>query len=302
MIYIGLSDAVKTSVFERYLADHSDVRKVFVLSPERFAPGFAPERMTDPTTQGDGRRGLFIDYPDIIRYRYFYRLVQEVDASTLVVIHECLRTQNRNDLTYNCIRHFLNQTTHQLVFQRLPLIDTVEDFGVLFDFDTRSRWKRTPFAQLSLGEARIEVEPVTPAFRVVPVETDAKTKATYAKEKRKLIDGIGNRDPHTIPRNLYLVGGAAKRQAMEPGRRYVARGNRWDLPNVTTYRADAHPDAPYVVAEFPHGFLDFSDFIASSGQTAFDVLTADLKVDAWYLDRYTAWAGRVHDACAALHR
>ena len=59
----------------------------------------------------------FIEWADIIEYRYYYRLLQEIGSKTLVVVNECLRTQARHDLTYNCMRLFLNQTDHRLIFQ-----------------------------------------------------------------------------------------------------------------------------------------------------------------------------------------
>jgi hypothetical protein len=59
----------------------------------------------------------FIEYNELIECRTFYRLLQEIDQRTLVVLNECLRNQNRYDLTFNCIRHFLRQTSHHLIFQ-----------------------------------------------------------------------------------------------------------------------------------------------------------------------------------------
>lgn len=300
MIHLGLDDAAKSAVVTRYVEEHA-VRKVYVLSPAKFAPSYAAEKMADPTTQGDGRPGLYIEWADIIQYRFFYKLMQEVDRDTLIVVNECLRTQNRHDLTYNCIRNFVQQTPHQLVFQYLPIIDTIEDFMVLFDFDTRSRRKREPFTPAFLDESRPRGARVELDLREVSVSTDAKTKAAYAREKRALIDGLGLKDPHTIPRNLYLRSGKAKLAHVAPGASYVGRNNRFKLEHMQTYKEAAYPRAPYVVFELPHNFIDFADFLTLSRQTAADVLVADLKVDRWYFERYQAWAGRVRDVAATLH-
>ena len=94
MIRLGLSDDEKRACVARYRSEHG-IGKVFILSPARFV--FACE---------DSEQ---IEWAQIIQYRHFYRLLQEIDRSTLVVVNECLRTQNRSDLTYNCIRHFLQQ-------------------------------------------------------------------------------------------------------------------------------------------------------------------------------------------------
>lgn len=234
-------------------------------------------------------------------YRTYYRLLQEIDRRTLVVVNECLRTQNRHDLTYNCIRLYLQQAGHRLVFQWLPLIDTPEDFGVLFDFATRSQWKREPWERLPLREAEIRVREVPLKLRRIDVATDVKTRATYAREKRSLIDGIGLRDPHTIPRQLHLVGGRARLAHVEAGRAYVGRNDRFKA-GVEPYKADAYQRTPYTIFEWPHNFIDFADVVALSGQSSLDALTTDLKVDGWYFDRYQQWTERVRDAYSVLRR
>lgn len=302
MIHLGLDDAAKGALVQRYREEHA-IRKVYVLSPARFAPTWAAEHMTDPNTQCDGRGGLFIDWPDLILYRYYYKLLQEIDRETLVVINECLRTQDRNSLTYNCIRNYLNQTPHVLVFQYLPLIDTIEDFMTLFDFATKSRWKREKFRRDLLAEARIHVAPVPVEIAPVRVPVDDKVRAAYAKEKAALLTevrGDPDKDPHLIPRNLLLVSGKAKLPHVDPARRYVGRNNRFKLPNLETYR-DAAGAGERVVLELPHNFIELADFLAVSRQHRVEVLVADTKAEDWYLRRFQDWAERVRDAQAALH-
>ena len=286
MILLGLDAATKDARIAAYCAEHG-VRKVFILSPQKYRFDCSFEAHEH------------IEWADIIEYKFFYRLLQEIDAHTLVVVNECLRTQNRYDLTYNCMRHFLNQAGHQLVFQYLPLIDTVEDFMILFDFDTRSRWKREKFRPELLKESRIEAVSAMPTLRPIDVETDAKTRAAYAKKKRELIDGIGLKDPHTIPRNLYLLSGKAKLKHVSTDADYVGRNNRFKLERLRTY-ADTSFPATSTVFEFCHDAIHFGDFLALSRQTTVDVLVADLKVDRWYLARYEAWSKRLSDAYAAL--
>lgn len=290
MICLGLSPDEKRDRVRHAVADAKATR-VFALGPRRWWFDL----------EGCGALVEWIDYPDLIRYVYYYRLLQEIDGSSLVVVNECLRTQDRNDLTYNCIRNYLQKTPHQVVFQRLPIIDSLDDFGVLFDFDTRSRWKRTPVAELPLHEARIEASPVAVSLRRVDVPTPARLLDRYAREKRRLIDGIGLRDPHTIPRQLHILGGSVKAAVLDPGRWYVARNSRLGRDNVTTYGAPEHPHAPYGVLELCHRFLDWTDFLASSGQSSFDVLTTELRVDHWYFDRFSEWSTRLAYAYAALH-
>jgi hypothetical protein len=287
MIRLGYDDAAKDATVSAYCAEHA-IRKVFVLSPGRFRPPLSAPHEA-------------IEWAEIIQYRFYYRLLREVDPSTLIVVNECLRTQNRHELTYNCIRLFLQQTGHRIVFQYLPLIDSIDDFMILFDFDTRSRWKREKFRPDLLAEAEVLARPVPVGFVEVPVETDAKTRDAYVREKRRLIDGIGLKDPHTIPRNLHLMAGKARLARVEPGRRYVGRNNRFKLPDLEAYR-DAAGAGERAVFEFCHNFIDMADFLGVSRQHRVEALVSDLKVDRWYFDRYAQWAGRIREAYSVLPR
>lgn len=182
-------------------------------------------------------------------YVTFYRLLQEIDDHTLIVLNECLRTQNRYDLSYNCIRNYLNQTTHRLIFQQLPQIDTHEDFMILFDFDTHSRWKRERFdVNLVLDNAEIAMRPLSIRFNRIDVPTSQVTQEKYAVERERLFSKLGAKDPHTLPRNLHLIGGKdklayinARSQGQlsffdrEQDRWYVARNKRMGSDRVVTY-------------------------------------------------------------------
>lgn len=302
MIYLGLDDRNKIPLVERYRLDHA-IRNVVVISADAFP---LPIPDTDQ-----------IKFSDVIMYVTFYRLLQEIGPDSLVVVNECLRTQNRYDLAYNCIRNFLNQTNHQIIFQQLPQIDTRDDFMILFDFDTKSRWKRHGFdAGLILDNAQIQTTRLPLAFSPVEVLTSPATKTKYTQERERLFATLGAKDPHTLPRNLYLIGGKDKLAHLsrrtnngaqlslfdppaQPGR-YVARNKRLNSPGIITY-ADVTPTGgPYTILELPHRFIDFSDFIKTTGQAQSAVLVADLKVDHWYFKRYTEWSERIHETYASL--
>jgi len=294
MIFIGLQYQEKQERIAEYRKENG-IEKVIVFTPEKF-----------PFSVGEFET---VGYADIIRYVYFYRLLQEITPKTLVVINECMRTQNRYDLTYNCIRNFLNITTHKLIFQQLPIIDAADDFMILFDFDTGSRWKRRPFdSYLIQQEAQVRISELPISFEGALVSTSSKTKERYEREREKMFGNLGSKDPHALPRNLYLIGGADKlswidSQSMplfSPTKtKYVARNARLGRKNIVTY-ADAQPGERYTIVELPHRFIDFSDFIQVTGQTNSQVLIADLKVDHWYLKRYTEWSQRIHDTYASL--
>lgn len=287
MIILGATDPEKDEAVGRYVAEHG-IARVVIFSPARF-------RLACSTPHEA------VEWGEIILYRFYYRLLREIDRSTLLVVNECLRSQNRSDLTFNCLRNFLQQTGHQIIFQRLPIIDTWSDFAILFDLDTRSRWKREPIDS-HLDESQIEVRRrLAPNLRPVEVAASPKVHAQYEAEKSKLFAEIGSRDPHTLPRQLHQVGGKTRLLRVEGDRLYAGRNNRFHLPNLCTYRETPAGSPPRTVFEWCHNFIDFADFLAVTGQVDVEVLTTDLRVDQWYLRRYQEWCGRVADAYSALH-
>jgi len=286
MIYLGLANNEKQAMVAEYVRERG-IKKAFMLTPAKFA-------IECPVVE-------IIEYSSIIMYKTFYRLLQEIDGSTLVVINECLRTQNRNDLTYNCIRHFLAQTSHQLIFQYLPIIDGFNDFLSLVDFDTHSRWKRET-NQTIIEEASIVCAEVAPIFNRVDIGVSDSEISSYENEKAKLIKNIGLKDPHTIPRNLYLISGKAKLQHIRSDRWYIGRNNRFKLSSFQTFRENKYPNAPYAVFEVCHNFIDFSDFLFLSGQSIFDFLVAGLKIDEWYFQRCLKWIEELKRVYSAIRQ
>lgn len=285
MIYLGSTKSHKNEIINKY-CEENDIKKVFILSPQKFY------------FHCSFQNHEFIEYSDIIKYVYFYRLLQEIDKNVLVVVNECLRTQNRYELTYNCIRNFLNQTSHQIIFQYLPIIDTSDDFFILFDFDTRSKWKREKSIDL-LSNSDIHIQHTNIQLNDIQFNVSNNLQSKYLKERNKLFGNLGLKDPHTIPRNLYLLAGKEKINFVESDKQYVGRNNRFKLNNLQTYKEYEY-NKHYTVFEFSHNFIDFTDFLSLSRQKIIDVLVSDLKVDQWYYKRFQSWVQRINDAYSAI--
>ena len=292
MIRLGLDSAEKHGLATQYTASRR-IQHIVWIAPNEPAAYI----------------GEWIAYKEVIMYRTFYRLLQEIDGNTLVVIDECLRTQNRYCLEYNCIRQYLNQAGHVIVFQYLPLIDTADDFMILFDFATRSRWKREKFNPELLGETDICVRAIPITFKDITVPTSERTRQRYQRQRSKLFEEVSNstRDPHIIPRQLHLIGGVDKLAYIKSNeqpqlnlfsdsaesRHYVARNRRLKHPTITTFD-DIDGVGHYTLIDLPHRFIDFTDFLDTTRQTTIDVLVTDLKVDRWYFDRYQQWQERLN--------
>ena len=74
-----------------------------------------------------------------------------MDKRTLLIIDEIFKVDDRKDLTCNCVRNYLKQTDHQIIFQRFPIVKNKEDFLVLdygmhfqkshnISYKTRHKW------------------------------------------------------------------------------------------------------------------------------------------------------------------
>lgn len=275
MIRLGFSVDEKIQTITDYIARHG-ITKTVIISPARFQFDWIPPC------------GEWLEWRQVIEYQPFYRLLQELDARSLLVINECLRTKNRYDLTYNCIRHYLNQAGHQLIFQHFPLIDGREDFMILYDFETRSRWKRFHFDDVDLREADIHIHRMEPAFTPIDVPASSVDVQRYQEAKNRLFAALGQKDPHTLPRNLYLQTGKLRLEKMDPAKRYLGRNNRFQLPNMITYRgSDAAPI--HAIFEWPHNHIDLNDALTLTRCRALEVLRANLPVDQWYWTRYHTW-------------
>jgi hypothetical protein len=286
MIALGQTDTEKRALIAEK-AEAMDAKKIVIISPERFIFEFNHPIEFE-----------WLEWADAIEYSPFYRLLQEIDRRTLVVINEGLRTQNRNDLTYNCIRHYLNQCGDQLIFQYLPQIDTREDFCTLYDFDTQSKWKRYKFNAIDLEEAQITGRRIDINFTPIITDVSDSEYIEYVKYRQKLFSELGNKDPDTLPRNLYLYTGKFRiRAADKIGGQLVGRNKRFQKKGVTTYSEPG--DGPYAIFEFPHRFIDFSDFIYRA-EGNFDVLVSRTEVDRWYMDRYERWLERLDETYANI--
>lgn len=295
MIRTGLDACQKQQEVDRYLAAHQEIRRLFVFSFKRF-----PLVLLLP----DSIAVECIEYADIIEYEYFYRLLEVIDAQTLLVFNECLRTQNRSDLTYNCAHHYANQTPHVLVFEYFPFIEQVNDFMILLDYQTPGKYKGRSFDVAFLHDEDVTCVPRSLAIEQIVCNTAQKDVARYERRKEQLFDTLGQGDPDTIPRQLHLFAGTLKKPHIEKHRQYVARNARLGLPNVQTYKDITGTLEECILLDFPHRRIDLNDFLKVSGLSIVRCLTTDLKVDGYYIGEFRQWNERLGEfyAQASLYQ
>lgn len=141
-----------------------------------------------------------IKFSDVIMYKYFYRLLQEVNPSTMIVLNECLVKQNRYDLAYNCIRRYCLQTDNILVFNYYPLIRHQEDFMILYDMIQENPFLKESYKYVTRFE-NVHVGKVE--FNLDKTDIDLMiSQQQYDAMKEEIIAQV-NKDPDIIPRRLY---------------------------------------------------------------------------------------------------
>jgi hypothetical protein len=276
MIRIGLSDEEKRREITAYIEAHG-IEKTIVFFWKAFPL--------------QGVEGEHREYTDIIMYKYFYRLLEEIDERTLLVFNECLRAQNRSDLTYNCAHHYANQTPHVIVFEYFPFIEHPADFMILLDLMRPNKYKGKGFSPAMLADEDVLVKPHPLTLETLEIETPAKAVDQYEAKKEQLFANIGEGDPDTIPRQLHVWAGNLKKAYLKPNEIYVARNSRFKLPNVATYKT-VNPGQEYIVIDFPHRRLDFNDFLKVTGIKRVRFLHSELKVDKYYADELQRWIER----------
>lgn len=278
MIRIGLGSQEKQKEVNDYIKKQG-IKKTFVFYPEEF-----PLIIDNPTVE-------YITYKDIIEYKPFYHLLEVIDEQTLLVFNECMRTRNRNDLTYNCAHHYCNQTGHKIVFEYFPFVEQKEDFMILLDFINKGKYKGKSFDYQYLKDEDIKVKPAIFVFQTINLYLKGNDIAKYEAKKKHLFDNLGNADPDTIPRQLHIFAGNFKKPFIEPDKQYISRNDRFKMPNVTVYKK-ARP-GNYIVIDFPHRRIDFNDFLKKTGMNDILFINSGLKVDLYYINEFNAWIERL---------
>ncbi|MDD5486378.1 MAG: hypothetical protein PHW65_02335 [Dehalococcoidales bacterium] len=287
MIRIGLGERQKQKVVSEYLNGHK-IKKIFCFYFKKF-----------PIKLNVSCDIEYIEYADIEMYKFFYRLLEEIDESSLIIINECLRTQNRSELIYNCAHHYLNQTPHRIVFEFFPIIESRQDFMILLDFENKGKYKGKGFDYVYLQNEDIKVKPFKIKLETIPVEITDKDRERYEKKKEQLFANLGEKDPDTIPRNLQLLAGDMKKKAIETNKLYIARNKRFKMENVLSYQEieTKNTKVDYIVIDMHYRRLNMNDFLKTAGMNKIKYLCTTLPIDNVIVTEFTKWKAR----CDAIY-
>jgi len=280
MIRIGLGERQKQRVVKEYLKQH-DIKKIFCFYFKKF-----------PLKLNVDCEVEYIERADIEMYKYFYRLLEEIDNSSLIIINECMRTQNRSELIYNCAHHYLNQTPHKIIFEHFPIIENKDDFMILLDFENKGKYKGKGFDYNYLKDEDIKIRPHKLKLDIINVPVTDKDLVRYEAKKEQLFANLGNKDPDTIPRALQLFAGDIKKRHIEPDKMYVARNKRFKTDNVLSYQ-EISGRGDYIIIDTHYRRLDFNDFLKTTGITKIQYLCTPLSIDSVITNEFVEWKARL---------
>lgn len=285
MIRVGLNRKEKQKVIDDYCKD-KNFKKIFVLFYKKFKPNYKANCEIE-----------YIEWTDIIMYKFFYRLLEEIDNDTLIIVDELMRTQNRSELTYNCAHHYLNQTSHKIIFEYFPFIEDVSDAMILLDFQNKGKYKGKSFDYEFIYKEDFKVKPIKIDFQVDLRPVNELQKQLYEREKEKEFKNLGNSDPDILPRRLHLFVGKFKQQYLEKDKLYVARNKRFKQDNVITYKEvlTNRENRNRIIIDFPYRQIDFNDFLKVTGIEKVKFISTGLPVDNYYENKFKDWLSRLEE-------
>ena len=283
MIRIGLSENQKIDEINEYLRNHN-IRHTIIFSDEKFFLTYLENINCQDVRQ--------IGYKETIMYRTFYPLLEEIDDTYLLIMNECMRTQNRSELNYNCIAKYTNQTSHRIVFEYLPFIENKKDFMILLDFENSQKYKGFSIDDIDLDSEDVLCVHRTFQMNIINISLSDNIFDLYEAEKNKLFDSLGNKSPDTVPRQLHLWTGKYKKDLIKSNLLYVARNSRFKKPNITTYK-NVEKGRQYILLDIPHRRLDFNDFLRKTEQETFEYISTGLSIDKVYINEFNEWKERL---------
>ena len=280
MIRLGLKHEEKKSTIAKYLKEHPKIKNVIIFTGK----GKEFEEEEEYT------------WEEIIMYKVFYPLLERIDDSYLLVVNEILRTSKRSDLTYNCLHHYLNQTSHKIIFAYFPIINDKNDFMILADCVYIGRFRGYGYNATTIRDIDIKGHRRTPKLKIHEIEVEAKVIDLYEQEKEKLFANLGNKDPDTIPRYLHLWSGKWKKKYIEASKNYVARNDRFKLSNVKSYKSAIKGNN--ISLDIPHKRIELNDYLYRTQSSKIEYLSTSLKVDKYYGHELELWNKKVSDIYA----
>lgn len=123
-----------------------------------------------------------VTFHETIMYRVMFPWLQEINKDSVLVLNQCLRNTKPNLLDYNCIRHYCQQAGSILVFNSLPLLQSIKDFNILRSFIAPNPFMKQFDNDYSHIHANFRI-----TYHVQEITLPPEAHEKYAKMKEELI-------------------------------------------------------------------------------------------------------------------
>lgn len=268
MIYLGYDNEEKLNIIDNYMKNN-DIENIYFITNDN---------LNIDTSCFKNIKNVI--YKNIIRYAYYYRIIENTTKKTLIIINEILKDTNRYNLTYNCIRVFLNNTNHILIFNYLPIIYSREDFCSLIDFDTRTRFKYFKLKDIDLNLIDIKYKRIDLRLNKIMVpKRGFSYEDIYLSYKKKLFKEFDSKDVHVLPRKLQLFTSKIKTNYSN-NEKCIGRTKS---KNIISFKS--LPKEKLKIIDLPFNMIDLINYLYISKINIIDVVSTGLKVDLWFENR-----------------
>lgn len=129
---IFLGEQNPKEIVEDYLKNNQ-IERVFIIG--------------DKIDLDSGARVDHITYAQTILYKFYYPWLKDITSNCLVVWNNAMRTKSRYDLHYNCIRRYMQQADHRIIFEHFPVREKEEEFMILWDMTLNNPFLKEPYAE-----------------------------------------------------------------------------------------------------------------------------------------------------------
>lgn len=212
---IFLGEQNPKAIIEDYLKNNQ-IERVFIIG--------------DKIDLDSGVRVDHITYAQTILYKFYYPWLKDITSNCLVVWNNAMRTKNRYDLHYNCIRRYMQQADHRIIFEHFPVREKEEEFMILWDMTLNNPFLKEPYAECDFSQGEIHLGDIRFEVNETPVELDEEELAAYAAEKDRIVGEV-KKDPNIVPRRLLKWTEALA--AKKVGGEYDTKGTIKPVMNVT---------------------------------------------------------------------
>ena len=268
MIYLGYDNKEKLDIIDNYIKNNKIDNIYFITN----------DSLNIDISCFDNIKN--VTYKNIIKYAYYYRIIENTTRKTLIIINEILKDSNRYNLTYNCIRVFLNNTNHILIFNYFPIIYSREDFCSLIDFDTRTRFKYFKLKDIDLSLINIKCKRINLKLNKIMVpKRGFSYEDIYLSYKKKLFKEFDSKDAHVLPRKLQLFTSKIKTNYFN-NEKCIGRTKG---KNVVSFRS--LPKEKLKIIDLPFNMIDLISYLYISKMNIIDIVSTGLKVDLWFENR-----------------